>query len=62
MVYTQCATHGFSPHVFPKVPLQVQKALLGHMGLNLVTKMATEILHHEHEEMCLRALCFQIFP
>jgi hypothetical protein len=27
MVYIQCITHGFIPNVFPKVPLQVQKAL-----------------------------------
>jgi hypothetical protein len=25
--YTQCTTHGFGLHVFPKVPLQVQKTL-----------------------------------
>lgn len=28
------------------------------MGLNHVTKVATQNLHREHEEICLGALCF----
>jgi hypothetical protein len=27
MVYTQCNTFSLSPHVFPNVPLEVQKAV-----------------------------------
>jgi hypothetical protein len=32
------------------------------MGLNLVTIVITQNLHHEYEEISETALCFQMFP